>query len=111
MATHIDDLFTLEKCRPVNFFYRLPFDIRKKYIDFWYKEMLSDEVLMWVQEKHWIEHYMYDISPEKFREKIIKYSDDVDYFTFYEYFDLLQPTIETIVNGCELYDEYPEYLI
>ena len=109
-TTPIDKLFTNEKCKPVNFFYRLPKDIREEYKKFWYKEMLSDKDLMWVQEKHWVEHYMVGMSEEKF-DWIKKYTDDQDYFTFYEYFEILQPTIETIVNGCNLYEEYPEYLI
>jgi hypothetical protein len=109
-STPIDQLFTLEKTKPVCFFYKLPEQIKKDYQQF-YKEMLNDVDLMWIQEKHWVDHYMIDISPDKFNNYIMKYTDDVDYFTFYEYFEILQPTIETIINANNLYEEYPEYLI
>jgi len=66
---------------------------------------------MWIQEKKWVEHYMKDISPDKFKNHIVKYTDDLDYFTFYTYFEILQPAIKTIVNGNDLYNQYPEYLI
>jgi hypothetical protein len=107
--TPIDILFLEEKTKPVCFFYKLPQNIRDKYT-VWYREMFSDSDLMWIQEKKWIEPYMHDISPERF-EWITKYADDVDYFTFYDYFELLQPAIETIINGNDLYEKYPEYLI
>ena len=110
MATPPDQLFTLEKTKPVCFFYKLPEQIKKDY-ERLYKEMLNDTDLMWIQEKQWVDHYMFDISPDKFNNYIVKYVDDVDYFTFYEYFEILQPAIETIINANNLYEEYPEYLI
>jgi hypothetical protein len=108
-STPTDKLFTEEKTKPVCFFYRLPENIRKEYTQL-YKVMFNDSDLMWIQEKKWIEHYMKDISPDKF-QWITKYADDVDYFTFYDYFELLQPAIETIINGNDLYNQFPEYLI
>lgn len=107
--TPIDILFSEERTIPVAFFYKLPKHIRLEYEE-WYRIMLSDVDLMWIQEKNWVDHYMKDISPDKF-EWIKKYTDDVDYFTFYDYYEILQPTIETIINGNDLYKKYPEYLI
>lgn len=107
------DLFSEEKTKPVCFFYKLPKHIRDEYTPL-YKEMLSDADYMWIQEKqekYYMDFYMKDISPIKFHNYIVKYLDDVDYFTFYEYYEILQPTIETIINGNDLYEKYPEYLI
>ena len=110
-STPIDILFTLEKTMPVCFFYRLPEMVRVKY-ELEYDIILSDEDLQWIYTvKNNMDKYMYNICPDKFRNHIIKYADDCDYFNFYEYFEILQPTIETIINGYNLYDEYPEYLI
>lgn len=110
-STPIDILFTLEKTMPVCFFYRLPEMVRVKY-ELEYDIILSDEDLQWIYTvKNNMDKYMYNICPDKFRNYIIKYADDCDYFNFYEYFEILQPTIETIINGYNLYDEYPEYLI
>lgn len=110
-STPIDELFTLEKTSPVCFFYRLPEMVRTQY-EIEYGLMLSDSDLQWIYRvKNNMDKYMKDICVDKFRNQILKYADDCDYFNFYEYFEILQPTIETIINGYNLYEEYPEYLI
>ncbi len=109
-ATPIAELFTVEKTLPVCFFYRLPEMIRIGF-ELIYGDIFSDEDLQFIYRfKNRGDKFMKNISPEKF-QWIIKHTDDVDYFSFYEYFEILQPTIETIINGNDLYNQYPEYLI
>ena len=53
---------------------------------------------------------MENMNVEKFMW-IQNYTDDLTYYSFYEYYEIMQPIIETIVDGDNLYTLYPEYLL
>lgn len=102
-------MFHHDKFKYVNFFYKIPEPKRMEYT-FFYNQMMSEEDFKFVTSKTYIDYCMYDLSVDKF-EWIRKHTDDRDYFTFYEYYMILQPVIETIINANDLLNEFPEYTI
>ena len=94
------ELFSDKKTKPVRFFYKLPRHIRDEYTVL-YPNIFSPDDAQKVRSWSSMDAYMYNISFEKF--KMIKsHSADTDYFTFYAYYELLQPVIETIKSESSL---------
>ena len=104
-----DFLFSLEKTQYVRFFYKLPEKVRTQYYIF-YDQMMSDTDYEWICAHKWLDKYMENMTVEKFIW-IQTYTDDMTYYSFYEYYEIMQPIIETIVDGDNLYTLYPEYLL
>lgn len=102
--------FTSEDAKYVCFFYRLPDHIRNEY-QAWYEEMSPTDDLDFVKQYAKEADYLMTGLNERKHKYITNRTDDFTYFMFMKYYAILQPTIETIINGNNLYEEYPEYLI
>lgn len=127
-TTHIptDKLFEIERTTPIRFFYRLPLSKRRHFIKNLVDQRIHNEIQnnnLIPNEKDNVHKYMMDymlnnrfdnlmkeISPEKF-EWIKKHTDDETFFSFYHYYEILQPIIENLIDVEHLYDKYPEYII
>ena len=102
--------FEEEKTKVVHFFYKLPTKIKDQYLDV-IKEILPErDYLFLIHQARVCTDLLKNITPEKYRW-IVEHTDDATYYTFCHYYEILQPTLETIINANNLYDEYPEYLI
>lgn len=102
--------FTFEKTLPVNFFFRMQASHREEYMPL-FEVILPKKDMMFVNSK-WNSCFdlIRNISPTKFKW-IIGHTDDSTYFNFLEFYNILQPTVETIINANSLFEKYPEYLI
>lgn len=102
--------YKFEKTKPVNFFYKLPKNIREKYELLYYKH-LGPESFLWINDnKEFGDLLMKNISLEKYK-KIVNSSPYESLIIFSDYYKLLQPVIKEIVEQNNLYEQYPEYVI
>ena len=104
------ELFGYDNTVPVNFFYRLPEHVRKSYEELYALILPNEDRLCLLRNLTWCHEMLRGITPEKYK-LIVATSGDETYYSFYQVYQILQPTIETIINANNLYDEFPECLI
>ena len=111
MQTYLtDDYFTLDKTKPVNFFYKLPQKIRIK-CEILYADIFGSQCFMWIEHNKCVgDFYMKNITFEQFK-RIRENTPNSEYIIFLEYYKILQPVIKKIIETNDLYEKYPECLI
>lgn len=100
---------TDEDCLPLNFFRKLPPNIKVE-IDEATLHLFSESMVKAMTNNYYMIDWTYRMSPTEW-DKIMKMSDDFEYFSMLNMWETLQPIYKNLFASTDYYQRYPEFLI